>query len=130
MKQFKNFEKYLRPMKIFQILRNAKFMIHTASKVQKLVLSIILILMTQKIFSRNSLTIMSSTMTHFSAVSLEIGKVMEVKEVAFLVTLALLALVKVCLIMMTFSMEEEGVSFQVVLSVTVEALLGEEYQNL
>jgi hypothetical protein len=69
-------------------------------------------------------------MTHFSAVSLEIGKVMEVKEVAFLVTLALLALVKVCLIMMTFSMEEEGVSFQVVLSVTVEALLGEEYQNL
>jgi len=129
MKLFKNFEKYLRPMKIFPILRSAKSMTHTASKVPKLVLSIILILMTQKIFSRNSLTIMSSTMTHFSAVSLEIGKVMEVKEVACLGTLALLALVKVCLTMMTFSVEEE-VSFQVVLSVMVEASLGEEYQNL
>jgi len=68
-------------------------------------------------------------MTHFSAASLEIGKVMEVKEVACLGTLALLALVKVCLTIMTFSVEEE-VSFQVVLSVMVEASLGEEYQNL
>lgn len=69
-------------------------------------------------------------MTHFSAVSLEIEKAMGVKEADSLVTLALLALVKVCLTMMTFSMEQEEVSFQVVPLVMVEALQGEEYQNL
>ena len=130
MKQFKSFEKFLKPMKIFPILISAKSMTHTGSKVPKLVLSIILILMTQKIFSRNSLTIISSTMTHFSAESFEIGKAMGVKEADSLLTLAPLALVKVCLRMMTFSMEREEVSFQVVRLVMVEASQVEDYQNL
>lgn len=131
MRLFKNFEKYLRPMKTFLTRKNAKFMTHMASKVPKLARSITLIPMTQKIFSRNSLTIMNSTMTHFLAVSLEIEKVMEVKEEASLVISVLLALVKVCSIMMISSVEEEAfqANFQVVHSLMVEVSLVEEYQN-
>jgi 3-dehydroquinate synthase class II len=76
---------------------------------------------------------MNLMMTHFSAVSLEIEKVMEVKEVkeGYLVTLDLLALVKVCSTMMISSMAEEAFQahFLAVHSQMVEASVGEEFLN-
>ena len=119
-------------MKTLQIHKNAKYMIHTASKVPRPALSIILILMMQKTFSRNSLAIISLMMTRFSAASSEIGKVMEVMGVKEVVCLVILVVsVKVCLTMMIFSMEEVAsqVHFQAILSRTEAASLEEESQN-
>ena len=103
MKPWKNFEKYLKLIKTSLIHKNAKFMTHMDSKVQKQLHSAILKLATLKICSQDFSRIINLTMIPSSAVSLVTSSQMEERGEDCSV---LLVLVKVCLIMRTFSLEE------------------------
>lgn len=129
MRPSKDFEKYLRPMKTYPIPKNAKYTTHMASRGPGQAPSTISIPTTQKIFSRNSLTIMSSTMTPFSAVSLEIKKATGAREEVSLATWDLLGLVGVCLTMMIFSTELEDSAVAFPAAVSVAGASGVDYLN-
>jgi hypothetical protein len=106
MKLWKSFEKYLKLTKTSLIHKNVKFMTHMDSKVRKQPHSVISTPPMQKICSLNFSRIISLTTIPSSVVSSATNNQMEEWEEDYLVILALLDLAKVCLTMMTFSLEE------------------------